>query len=218
MPTTTSTQASILRRDTAPWHRAVRLGIGALLGAACAFSALAQTGAAVARPEQAAVAPAAVTVELQQSKVVKAADGKEQLLDAASVKPGDVLEYTVTYTNKTGKAVSGLVADLPIPEGLEYLPRSAKPGATLVKAAVKDGEFAPEPLMRKARDGKTEPVPYSDYRALRWTLGQLPAGGVASVSARAKVEVVVPPAPKTASATPQAPPSVGVLPATSATR
>ncbi|MDM0118300.1 hypothetical protein [Variovorax arabinosiphilus] len=207
MPTTTSTQAFFLRRDAAPWHRVARLGVGVLLGAACAFSTVAQTGSPLAK----AMETAAVTVELQQSKVVQATDGKEQLLDAASVKPGDVLEYTVTYTNKTGKPVSGLVADLPIPEGLEYLPRSAKPGATLVKAAVKDGAFAAEPLMRKTRDGKAEPVPYSDYRALRWTLGQLPAGGVASVSARAKVEVVVPPVPKTASATPPATPSASAL-------
>ena len=214
MPTTTSTQAFFLRRDTAPWHRAMRLGVGALFAASCAFSAVAQTGSAVAKP----VETAAVTVALQQFKVVKAIDGKEQLLDAASVKPGDVLEYAATYTNKTGKPVSGLVADLPIPEGLEYLPRSAKPGATLVKAAVKDGEFAAEPLMRKARDGKAEPVPYSEYRALRWTLGQLPAGGVTSVSARAKVEVVVPPAPKTASAASQPLPSVAVSPAASAPR
>ncbi|MGJ7491357.1 hypothetical protein [Variovorax sp. ZT4R33] len=218
MPTTTSTQASFFWRAAAPWHRAVRGGAGALLVVACAIPAIAQPAATTTKP--AAAAPSAIAVELQQHKVVKAADGKEQLLDAASVKPGDVLEYTATYTNKAGKPVSGLVADLPIPEGLEYLPRSAKPGATLVKAAVKDGEFAAEPLMRKARDGKAEPVPYSDYRALRWTLGQLPAGGVASVSARAKVEVVVPPAPKTASAsaTPQAPPSAGVSPATNALR
>lgn len=214
MPTTTSTQASFLRRDIAPWHHAMRLGVGALLATSCAFSAVAQTGSALANP----VETAAVTVALQQSKVVKAIDGKEQLLDAASVKPGDVLEYTVTYTNKTGKPVSGLVADLPIPEGLEYLPRSARPGAALVKAAVKDGEFATEPLMRKVRDGKAEPVPYSDYRALRWTLGQLPAGGVASVSARAKVEVVVPPAPKSANAAPQPSPSAGVPPTASVVR
>ncbi len=207
MPTTTSTQASLFSRAAAPWHRAVRRGVGHLLVAACAFPAMAQPAVAGAKP--AAAAPSAVTVELQQHKVVRAADGKEQWLDATSVLPGDVLEYTATYTNKTGKPVSGLVADLPIPEGLEYLPRSAQPGAAGVKAAAKDGAFAAEPLMRKARDGKAEPVPYGEYRALRWTLGLLPAGGAATVSARAKVEVVVPPAPRPVSATPQAPPSAG---------
>jgi len=172
---------------------------------------LAVASLAAPAPAQPAATPSAsaektVAVALTQRKVVTGADGKEQLLDASSVKPGDVLEYRATYTNQTGKTVSGLVADLPIPEGLEYLPRSAKPGAALVKAATKDGAYAAEPLMRKTANSKTEPVPYGDYRALRWTLGQLPAGGETAVTARARVEVVVPPEPKTSALAPQAPP------------
>ena len=155
-----------------------------------------------------AVAPAevkAVTVELTQSKVIKNAKGVEQLVPAPTVVPGDVIEYKVTYKNTSAKSVDGLVADLPIPEGLEYLPKSAKPGAALVKAATKNGEYAAEPLVRKLPDNKVEPVPYNEYRALRWNLGKLPAGGVAAVTARAKVEVVVPPAPKAAAAPVQSP-------------
>lgn len=181
---------------------AASFGAGMIAVASLAAPASAQT---VATPS-ALVPEKTVAVALTQFKVVKAADGKEQLLDASSVKPGDVLEYRATYVNKTGKAVSGLVADLPIPEGLEYLPRSAKPGAALVKAATKDGVYGAEPLTRKAANNKTEPVPYGDYRALRWTLGQLPAGGETAVTARARVEIVVPPEPKTSAAAPQAPP------------
>ncbi|RQO59203.1 hypothetical protein DBV14_07745 [Variovorax sp. KBW07] len=174
---------------------AAHIGAGAIVLAGLAGMA----GTAMAQPAAASATEAAqkktVAVVLTQHKVVKDAQGKEQLLDAGSVKPGDVVEYRATYTNNTGKPVSGLVADLPIPEGLEYLPRSAKPGATLVQAATKDAVFAPEPLMRKAAAGqKPEPVPYADYRALRWTLGQLPASGSTAVSARARVETVVPPA------------------------
>jgi uncharacterized repeat protein (TIGR01451 family) len=169
-------------------------------GLACAFLLAGLTGFAGAAAAQSAPAAAeaaqkkAVAVVLTQSKVVKDAQGRAQLVDASSVKPGDVVEYRVTYTNNTGKPVTGLVADLPIPEGLEYQPRSAKPGAGLVQAAAKDAVFGAEPLMRKAAGNKTEPVPYADYRSLRWTLGQLPANGSTAVSARAKVEVVVPPA------------------------
>ena len=181
---------------------ATTVGAGMLAVASLAAPAPAQPAATPSAP----VAEKTVAVALTQWKVVTGADGKEQLLDASSVKPGDVLEYRATYTNQTGKTVSGLVADLPIPEGLEYLPRSAKPGAALVKAATKDGAYAAEPLMRKAANNKTEPVPYGDYRALRWTLGQLPAGGETAVTARARVEVVVPPEPKTSALAPQAPP------------
>ncbi len=158
----------------------------------------------------------AVSVELTQSKVVKNAKGVEQLVPAPTVMPGDVIEYKVTYKNTSAKPVNGLVADLPIPEGLEYLPKSAKPGAALVKVAAKDGQYAAEPLVRKLSGNKTEPLPYSEYRALRWELGQLPAGGEAAVTARAKVEVVVPPAPNKPSGSVQSAP-VALKPA-SATR
>jgi uncharacterized repeat protein (TIGR01451 family) len=167
------------------------------------------TGAAAAQsaPALEATQKKAVAVVLTQSKVVKDAQGKEQLVDASSVKPGDIVEYRAVYTNNTGKPVTGLVADLPIPEGLEYQPRSAKPGASLVQAATKEAVFGSEPLVRKAAGNKSEPVPYADYRSLRWTLGQLPANGSTAVSARAKVEAVVPPAPQVSAATPQAPPA-----------
>ncbi|PBI85132.1 hypothetical protein BKP43_48540 [Variovorax boronicumulans] len=178
----------------------VRLGLG--LGVAMTLGlgglAAAQGTKAAPTPTEAAQKKT-VAVVLTQAKVVKDAQGKEQLVAADSVKPGDVLEYTATYTNHTGKAVTGLVANLPIPEGLEYLPKTAKPGATLVKAATKDGAFAAEPLARVV-NGKSEPVPYNEYRSLRWTLGQLPANGSAAVTARAKVETVVPPAPVAAAA------------------
>jgi len=149
--------------------------------------------------------PSAITVELTQRKVVRNEKGEEQWMDASAVNPGDVIEYRATYTNKSAKAVTGLIGNLPIPEGLEYMPRSAKPGAALVKAAADDGVFAPEPLLRPLPGGKTEPRPYNEYRALRWMLGQLPAGGVTAVSARARVEIVVPKAPIASGAATQVP-------------
>ena len=161
---------------------AVLLGSGLFLGA----SVMAQGPAAPA----AANVVNAVSVVLTQSKVVKNAKGVEQLVAAPTVMPGDVIEYKATYKNNSAKPVTGLVANLPIPEGLEYLPKSAKPGATLVTVATKDSVYAVEPLMRKLPDGNVAPVPYVDYRALRWTLGQLPAGGEAAVTARARVEGV----------------------------
>ncbi|MDB5930855.1 MAG: conserved repeat domain protein [Polaromonas sp.] len=195
----TYTHQALSKNSSAPAKGFLRfalvLGAGLFLG-----------GSVMAQPTIAAsktAAPAgakAVFVELTQFKVVKDAKGAEQLVAAPSVMPGDVIEYKVTYKNTSAKPVDGLVADLPIPEGLEYLPKSAKPGAALVKAAAKDGQYAAEPLMRKLPDNKSEPVPYNEYRALRWNLGQLPAGAESAVTARAKVETVVPPAPKTAPA------------------
>ncbi len=158
-----------------------------------------------------AIAGQSVKIALTQMKVVKTPDGKEVLEDASKVKPGDILEYRATYTNVSGKAVSGLVADLPIPEGLAYIPRSAKPSVELVKAATINGEFAVEPLARKV-DGKSVPIPYTEYRKLRWNLGQLPAGGVTAVSARAQVETVEPVLPKLQSGEKAAAAAIGAKP------
>lgn len=182
-----------IRRPLRSMRGALRLGACAVMLAMLGTAGIAAAqSASTAAPVQKKI----VEVVLVQSKVVQDAQGKEQLVAADSVKPGDVLEYRATYTNNTGKAVSGLVANLPIPDGLEYLPKSAKPGATLVKVAAKDGQFAVEPLSRTV-NGKAEPVPYNEYRSLRWTLGQLPANGVTAVSARARVEEAAPPSSKT---------------------
>ncbi len=161
------------------------------------FLVLALGAPAVAQPppeaEARAEAPTrttdkkALNAVLSQFKVLKDANGKEQLTEANSVRPGDVIEYRVVYTNNGDRPIVGLTADLPIPDGLEYLPRSAKPGADRVRAATRNGVFAAEPLLRTV-NGRAEPVPYDEYRQLRWTLGRLPANGVTAVSARARVE------------------------------
>lgn len=198
---TSKFSAAILRESVHSLSRvAARVSAGAVLGAVMAMPAFAQPAAVKVTP---GAEKTGVTVVLAQSKVVRAADGTEQLQDATSVKPGDVIEYTATYTNNTGKTVTGLVAHLPIPEGLEYLPKTAKPGATLVRVAAKDGVFSAEPLTHKVGN-KTELVPYADYRSLRWTLGQLPVNGVTAVTARSRVQSVVSPALKTSSGAPQA--------------
>ena len=129
-----------------------------------------------------------VVARLTQMRVVTGADGQEKLEDAGRVIPGDVIEYRVSYTNSGKEAVKGVLATLPIPLETEYLSKTAKPGGALVRAAVANGPFGAEPLMRApVGKDKSEPVPYADYRTLRWTLGQLPAGGVTEVVARVRV-------------------------------
>lgn len=174
-----------------------RLAFGFALLCGLSVSAVAQkTQAPAASPSvPAASAPAqgAVKVELVQRKVVKDERGVEKLVDADSVRPGDVVQYSATYTNTSLQAVSGLVGELPIPDGLEYEPKSARPAGDLVKFATKDGLFASEPLMRASKPGvEPQRVPLNEYRTIRWQLGRLPAGGVTSVTARAKVEVAAP--------------------------
>ena len=127
---------------------------------------------------------------LTQNRVVVAVDGKETSAPADKVKPGDLIEYQVKYTNKGGAPVSNLNVTLPIPKGLELVAQTELPRGA--KASLDGVTFEPTPLKRtvKRADGTevVELIPLNQYRALRWQVGQLAAGKTAVMSARAKVD------------------------------
>lgn len=116
-------------------------------------------------------------------------DGKEVLVSAEKARPGDVIEYRAVYKNDGRVPVRDLFATLPVPNGLEYLPKTAAPAVVLAST---DGQsFAPVPLVRKTRtaDGREEvrEVPLSEYRALRWPVGTLAVKESRTVRARMRV-------------------------------
>jgi uncharacterized repeat protein (TIGR01451 family) len=171
MKTTPSTDA--IRQKT---RRAI--GVFLILGSIYAGGANAQTANDV-------------VVTLKAQKVEQTRDGKEVLRIADRAVPGEVIQYDALYRNQGKKGIHNLQPTLPIPTGLEYLPGSAKPAPS--KASVDGKNFAPIPLMRQVAlpDGtkKEEPVPASEYRALRWELGDLDSGRNALVTARARLAV-----------------------------
>jgi len=150
--------------------------------------ALALAMAAVAA---ASVAHAAggVTVELTANRVTKS-QGREVLAPAEQARPGDLLEYRALYKNDGKSEARGLAATLPIPRGTQYVPGTALPRR--VEASLDGHTFAPVPLTRKVRlaDGRTvtRDVPVSEYVALRWPLGALPASQSRAVTARVRIE------------------------------
>lgn len=129
---------------------------------------------------------AQVTVQLSQAKVVKTSAGKEALEPADNMKPGETLEYKAIYKNTDSKAVRNVKADLPVPTGMQFVPGTANPAGLMAST---DGvTYSKLPLMRRVKgsDGQMheEPVPVSEYRSLRWELGELPGGASKTVSAR----------------------------------
>jgi uncharacterized repeat protein (TIGR01451 family) len=162
------------------------------LALACGTASQAQAQAA---PATASRTPSAVQVQLSQFKVSRTSEGAVTFVDAAAVRPGDVVEYRAVYRNRSEGAVDGLVATMPIPLGMSYVAQSARSAGPAVEAAADDGVFAPEPLMRNVvqPDGTSRmvPVPLGEYRTLRWKLGSVPAGAVRQVQARAQVTPLV---------------------------
>lgn len=128
-----------------------------------------------------------VEVTLRAFKVDPIQGGKR--VPTLEARPGDVIEYQVTYRNPAKAAASEVAATLPVPAGgMAYLDGSASPGPLL--ASLDGVHFAPTPLKREVvREGRSvsETVPPSEYKFLRWNLGELAAGQQVTVSARMRL-------------------------------
>jgi len=156
--------------------RPFRLALAALVVATASSTlALAQKGA---EPLESTLVARKVVV----------AEGRESLADAADARPGDVIEYVATYRNTGKDAIRGLKATLPVPPQTEFIPGSSRPARA--RASLDGRAFAEMPLRRTVtRNGQAveEPVPYREYRAVRWDAGDLVAGGSLSFTIRVRV-------------------------------
>ncbi len=121
-------------------------------------------------------------VKLEQFKVV-VENGKENLISAERVTPGEVVEYRATYKNVSSAPIRNLVAIVPVPQGLEYQNKTATPAAT-AEATIDNVTFGSLPLMDAATK---RPIPTQQYKSLRWKLQELAADKSIVVSARMKV-------------------------------
>lgn len=147
------------------------------------------TAAPAAPPKAAAAAETQILLQAWQVQhVVEAGARKERLQPLMSVRPGDVIEYEARYINSAAHKSQGVQLTLPVPAGgVQYLPQAAT--ATPVHSASLDGvRFEPVPLRRAVRQANgtlaMQEVPPSEYRFLRWNLGDLPAGANRVVRAR----------------------------------
>ena len=138
-------------------------------------------------------AQAEVKVEMKAEKVT-VQNGKEVMSSAKQASPGDVVQYTAVYKNPDKTPVTQVSATIPVPAGTEYVSRSATP--TGAEASTDGTKFSPIPLKRmvKNSEGKLveQEVPVSEYRAVRWSLGDLAGGESRTVSARVKFRTAAP--------------------------
>ncbi|HKQ59008.1 MAG TPA: hypothetical protein VJY35_14175 [Candidatus Eisenbacteria bacterium] len=161
-------------------HSITRALVAALVGLALSapFAVHAQSG---------------LTVSLTAHRVAVDARGRESFAQANQAKPGEVVEYRAAYRNTNGAAVREVQATLPIPDGMEYVARTASPKPAL--ASLDGRTFEPLPLKRKVRlpNGRQalREVPPGEYRFLRWSLGSIAAGQAETVRARVRVVPLV---------------------------
>lgn len=163
--------------------RALNRDIGRNIGQNFAIAACIACGALTVGGVSAAVAQKVVTnnaadnpldIRLERSKVVIVA-GKESLQNASTAKPGEVLQDLATYTNKSSRTLSGVVATLPVPVNTELVMNTVTPAAA--RASVDGTNFFAMPLKRKVKQANgvevEQVVALSEYRYLRWYPGEL---------------------------------------------
>ena len=144
-------------------------------------SALILLAPSVLANTQAAKEP--VSVDLKTYLIAQNAEGRVTEQAVSEVKPEQVVEYRAVYTNNTSGTIKNLVATLPIHAKTQFLAKSAP---TKSQASTDGVNFAPMPLKKKVGDQVVN-VQLADYRALRWTIAELPAGKSIAVSAQTRI-------------------------------
>lgn len=120
--------------------------------------------------------------------------GKEiTLAEAKSVRPGEVLNWTLTSRNEGGAPALGYRTTAPMPTGTSYVEGSASgEEAPQITFSINGGrDFSPQPMIEeKQADGsiKTVPAPVTLYTHIRYAWNGSLASGSA-VSATYKVQV-----------------------------
>lgn len=100
---------------------------------------------------------------------------------APTVRPGDVLRYTINGNNKTEQPVSGLVLTDDLPENTVYVIGSAASvgGASITYSIDGGTTYTTQPTVQVTLpDGtvETRPAPADRYTHVRWTFaGAIPA-------------------------------------------
>lgn len=139
----------------------------------------------------AATAFAAPQVSLDiiaEKDVVEVNDKGEQItrrMEASDTVPGDVLFYTIRYSNSGDESARSVQLDNPVPAGTTYIDGSAWGDNADTSFSIDSGKTFKKPAnltYQITRDGKQEnrqAIP-EQYNAIRWVINEIPAGAEGS--------------------------------------
>ncbi len=116
-------------------------------------------------------------VTAQKEVIVKDKEGKSRIewAEADKTNPGDVLKFTITYTNAGPTEARAAVINNPVPAGTAYVGGSAEGKDTDVSFSLDGKNFEAPPLIKyKAKQADGKEVEYQAtpdmYRHIRWKL------------------------------------------------
>lgn len=103
-------------------------------------------------------------------------DGKKEIqrVPAAKVVPGDVVIYTIHYTNNGTEAAENFVITNPVPEHMVYLASSAEGENSEITFSVDGGNSydVSGNLTIAGPEGKPRAAKVSDYTHIRWAMNE----------------------------------------------
>jgi uncharacterized repeat protein (TIGR01451 family) len=131
---------------------------------------------AVPAVAQSAEQPQAIKLNLSQSK--KVGSKLVPISNSTSVKPGDVIVYTVTANNVSERTIKKLNINQKIKPGTVYESQSATllPSADLTFSIDGGTSFAAKPILNK------KPAAASTYTNVRWVFATVPPKSKSTVS------------------------------------
>ena len=130
-----------------------------------------------------------------EKEVVEKQNGKDitRRVQATDVEPGQVLIFTLRYSNKGNEIAKNVVVDNPVPKETIYEVGSATGAGSAITFSINNGKDYKKPSLLtyeiKGSDGKLvrKKASPEQYTNVRWTIASVPPGGSGELSYRARV-------------------------------
>jgi len=137
-----------------------------------------------------------LSVTAEKEVTVADAQGVERIerQPADDAAPGDTLIYTLRYTNSGDETARNVRLDNPVAEGNAYIGDSAWGDNADIQFSIDGGQTFKKPaaLTWAGSDGKggkeSRKATPEQYNAIRWVIGEIPAGSSGEAGFRARVK------------------------------
>ncbi|MCH7510421.1 MAG: DUF11 domain-containing protein [Proteobacteria bacterium] len=126
----------------------------------------------VATPQETGVIQIQTSADVEIIETDASGETVTRLEPASKVVPGDIVIYTVSFSNTGSEPAENVVITNPVPRHMEYVDGTAfGPGAD-ISFSIDGGQSwgMPEELVVTAADGSERPAVASDYTDIRWIL------------------------------------------------
>lgn len=129
------------------------------------------------------------TVEKDAEVIDENGQASSVRVAAETVTPGEILYFTLTFSNSGDEAATNVKLDNPIPADAVFQPGSAWGENTDILYSIDGGKsFKKAANLTYQVGNETRTASPEQYNAIRWVVGEIPAGSSGSVGFSARVK------------------------------